>query len=102
MKHEGASPDPKHKAIADLVVLAFFFLLPVGECTTSGNRITCATQIHRKDLQFWRKRPTGIIDRISPMAPPADLLAADAVTAITLDNQKNGSTRRGAAPPGPS
>jgi integrase len=81
MKHEGASSGPKDQA--HLAVLAFFFLLRVG------TRVTRTTQIRRKDLQFWRKRPDGIMDRISPMAARADLLAADSVT-ITLDNQKNG------------
>lgn len=89
MKHEGASASPKDQALADLVVLAFFFLLRVGEYTPSGTRVTRTTQIRRKDLQFWRKRPDGIMDRISPLATRADLLAADSVT-ITLDNQKNG------------
>jgi hypothetical protein len=89
MKNEGASLDPKDQALADLVVLAFFFLLLVGEYTPSGTRVTRTTQIRRKDLQFWRKRPTGLMDRISPLATLADLLAADSVT-ITLDSQKNG------------
>jgi hypothetical protein len=89
MKNEGASQSPKDQALADLVVLAFFFLLRVGEYTPSGNRNTRTTQIRRKDLQFWRKRPTGLMDRISPLATLQELLQADAVT-ITLDNQKNG------------
>ena len=31
MQHEGASNDPKDQALADLVILAFFFLLRIGE-----------------------------------------------------------------------
>ena len=89
MKNEGASQSPKDQALADLVVLAFFFLLRVGEYTPSGNRKTRTTQIRRKDLQFWRKRPSGIMDRLSPLSTLADLLTADSVT-VTLDNQKNG------------
>jgi hypothetical protein len=89
MKNEGAALNPKDQALADLVVLAFFFLLRVGEYTPPGNRRTRTTQIRRKDMQFWSKRPDGILDRISPLATLADLLQADAVT-ITLDNQKNG------------
>jgi hypothetical protein len=89
MKNEDASLDPKDQALADLVVLAFFFLLRVGEYTPSGTRVTRTTQIRRKDLQFWRKHPTCLMDRIPPLATLADLLAADLVT-ITLDNQKNG------------
>jgi hypothetical protein len=89
MKHEGASRDPKDQALADLVVLAFFFLLRVGEYTPPGTRRTRTTQIRRKDMQFWSKRPNGVLDRMSPMSTAADLLTADAVT-ITIDNQKNG------------
>jgi hypothetical protein len=85
----GASPSPTDQALADLVILAFFFLLRVGEYTPPGNRKTRTTQIRRKDMQFWKKRPNGLIDRISPQATPAEILAADAIT-ITLDNQKNG------------
>jgi hypothetical protein len=61
----------------------------VGEYTPSGTRITRTTQIRRKDMQFWRKQPTGLMDRISPLATLADLLQADAVT-ITIGNQNNG------------
>jgi hypothetical protein len=93
MQNEGASRDPKDQALADLVVLAFFFLLRIGEYMPSGNCNTRTTQIRRTDLQFWRKLPTGIMDRISPLATLAGLLQADAVT-ITLDNQENG--QRGA------
>jgi hypothetical protein len=89
MTNEGASPSLKNQALADLVVLAFFFLLRVGEYTPPGNRRTRTTQIRRKDMQFWSKRPDGNLDRISPLANAAVLLAADAVT-ITIDNQKNG------------
>jgi hypothetical protein len=90
MRNEGASIDPKERAVADLVVIAFFFLLRVGEYTPpSTNRRTRTTQIRRKDLQFWKRQPTGLITRMSPMTPLAELLTADSVT-ITLDNQKNG------------
>jgi integrase len=89
VKHEGTSRDPKAQALADLVMLAFFFLLRVGEYTPSGTRTTRTTQIRRKDMQFWHKRPNGLMDRLSPLATLADLLEADSVT-ITLDNQKNG------------
>jgi hypothetical protein len=89
MKHEGTSAAPKDRALADLVILAFFFLLRVGEYTPSGNRQTRTTQLRRKDLQFWRQRPNGIMDRLSPLSTLEDLLEADSVT-ITIDNQKNG------------
>jgi hypothetical protein len=90
MTHEGASLDPKAIALADLVVIAFFFLLRVGEHTPpSGNRRTRATQIRRKDMQFWKTQPNGLLARLSPLSTLADLRQADSVT-TTLDNQKNG------------
>jgi len=90
MRHEGTSIHPKDRALADLVVIAFFFLLRVGEYTPpTGNRRTRTTQIRRKDLQFWKKQPDGGLARLSPLATLEDLLLADSVT-ITLDNQKNG------------
>jgi hypothetical protein len=90
MQHEGASIDPKDRAAADLVVIAFFFLLRVGEYTPpSGMRRTRTTQIRRKDLQFWKMQPNGLACRLSHLSTLAILLQADAVT-ITLDNQKNG------------
>jgi hypothetical protein len=90
MTHEGASLAPKDKALADLVVIAFFFLLRVGEYTPpAGNKRTRTTQIRRKDMQFWKTQPNGVLARLSPLSTLADLLQADSVT-ITLDNQKNG------------
>ena len=85
MKNEGASQSPKDQALADLVVLAFFFLLRVGEYTPSGSRKTPTTQIRHKDLQFWQKRPSGLMNHLSPLSMLADLLMADSVT-VTLDN----------------
>jgi hypothetical protein len=90
MATEGASVHPKQKAMADLVVIAFFFLLRVGEYTPpSGLRQTRTTQLRRKDMQFWKIQPDGVTSRLSHLSTLPELLAADAVT-ITLDNQKNG------------
>lgn len=71
------------------MVLAFFFLSWVGKHASSSTCTTRTTQIRRKDLQFWHKFPNGLMDRISPMATPANVLEADAAT-ITPGNQKNG------------
>jgi len=67
----------------DLVVLAFFFLLRVGEYTpSSGPRRT--VPLRRQDIKLWRN---SVI--LSHSEPLAVLLTADAVT-ICLENQKNG------------
>jgi hypothetical protein len=90
MSHEDTSIDPKELAVVDLVVITFFFLLQVGVYTPPlTDQWTRTTQIRRKDLQFWKRQPTGGIVCMSPMAPLAELRQADSVT-ITLDNQKNG------------
>ena len=90
MQNEGATNVSKVQALADSVVLTFFFLLQVGEYhTPSGNRKTrTITQIRRKDLQFWCRRPSLLLDRLFSLSMLA-ILQADSVT-ITLDNQKNG------------
>jgi hypothetical protein len=90
VRHEGTSVNPKDRTAADLVVIAFFFLLRVGECTPpSGNRRTRTTQIRRKDMQFWKRQPNGTTSRLSHLSTLDVLLQAGAVT-ITIDNQTNG------------
>ena len=77
------SPLKKLNIIADLVVVAYFFLLRVCEYTKSS-RVTRTVPLRRQDIQLWRN------NRILPHTLPADeLLLADAVT-INLENQKNG------------
>lgn len=71
------------RTIGDLVVLAFFFLLRVGEYTTSSDpRQT--VPLRRQDIKLWRNKTL-----LSHTLPLHELLQADAVT-IFLDNQKNG------------
>jgi hypothetical protein len=69
--------------VADLVVLAFFFLLRVGEYTPSSqSRRTIP--LTETDVKLWR----GIVE-ISHDFTLEEVLAADDVT-ICLQNQKNG------------
>ena len=71
------------RTIGDLVVLAFFFLLRVGEYTQSPEpRQT--TPLRRQDIKLWRNKTL-----LNHALPLQQLLEADAVT-IFLDNQKNG------------
>jgi hypothetical protein len=90
VEREGDSVDLKQRAMADLVVIAFFVLLRAGKHTPpSGLRQTRTTQLRRKDMQFWKMQPDGVASRLSHLSTLSELLAADAVT-VTLDNQKNG------------
>jgi hypothetical protein len=89
MATEGASTLPNVQATADLAIIAFYFLLRVGEYTKpSGRRPTRTTQFRLKDATFWRPQDDGTLVRLPFDAPDENLLTATAVT-LTLDNQKN-------------
>ena len=89
MAHEGASTLANVKATADLTIIAFYFLLRVGEYTKpSGRRPTRTTQFRLKDATFWRQQDDGTLVRLPFNAPAEALLLSQAVT-LTLDNQKN-------------
>jgi hypothetical protein len=87
---EGKSADPLEQALADFVTIAFYFLLRVGEYTSSAStKKTRTVQFRRNDVTFWRELPTGQTYRLSPDAPLELLLQAYSVT-LHLSNQKNG------------
>jgi hypothetical protein len=79
----GSSQHHRTRLTAHLIVLAFFFLLRVGEYTASPEKRR-TIPLRKRDIRLWR---AGII---LPNEAPLDvLLTADAVT-ICLENQKNG------------
>jgi hypothetical protein len=82
--HMGSSQQPQTCLTAQLIVLAFFFLLRVGEYTQSKEKRRTIPQ-RKKDIRLWR---SGTI--LPNDAPLEVLLTADAVT-ICLENQKNGN-----------
>jgi hypothetical protein len=89
MANEGVSRLPNVQATADLTIIAFYFLLRVGEYTQPTNsRPTRTTQFRLKDVTFWRHQTDGTHVRLPFDAPADDILLAKAVT-LTLDNQKN-------------
>lgn len=68
------------------MVLAFFFLLRVGEYTpASPNQSRRTVPLRRQDVKLWRG--TALVPLVSPWEV---LASADGVT-ITLENQKNGN-----------
>jgi hypothetical protein len=79
----GKSARVKLTIIADLVVVAFFFLLRVCEYT-KASRKTQTVPLRRSDIQLWRQNLL-----LAHSLPLEELLTADAVT-INLENQKNG------------
>ena len=81
--HNGATR--KQQAVADLITVAFFFLLRVGEYTMPiGNRRTRTVQFRCQDVRLWRFGQ--LLDHTAPLE---HLLQADGVT-LHIDNQKNG------------
>ena len=67
-----------------LIVIAFFFLLRVGEYTKSGSRPTRTVPLRKSDVTLWYQGR-----RLDNDSALNTLLAADGAT-ICLENQKNG------------
>ena len=82
--HALANGSTKDKMVGALAVVAFFFLLRVGEYTPSGG-VTRTVPLRKGDVKLWRG--TTLLNND---ADYTELCSADAVT-ITLENQKNGN-----------
>jgi hypothetical protein len=78
-----ATQSKRLHVVADLIVMAFFFLLRVGEYTPSS-QVRRTIPLTETDVKLWH----GHVE-ISHDSPLDELLAADGVT-ICLQNQKNG------------
>lgn len=80
---------PTERATANLIVMAFFFLLRVGEYTLPPAHVKTRTIPFRVcDTRFWQGQTL-----LPPTSDAATLAAASSVT-LMIDNQKNG--QRGA------
>ena len=87
-----ATKDARQKASADLSIIAFFYLLRVGEYTAPRQvkrngrlvRATRTIQFRVQDVGFWKNQQQ--LDRNLPLKV---LLAADSAT-LKISNQKNG------------
>ena len=78
--------NPHLEAVADLVIIAFFYLLRVGEYTTASNKKAKRTIALRDcDVRLWRKGQV-----IPHSAGRACLLMADSAT-ICIAHTKNGT-----------
>ena len=76
---------PREIATAHLIVMAFYFLLRVGEYTLPPeHRTTRTVQFRICDIRFWQGQTL-----LPPTSDAAILAAASSVTLI-MDNQKNG------------
>ena len=89
----GLSPSANEldKAIGDLVLIAFYYLLRVGEYTIKSRRNSTkqTVQFRLQDVTFFKRDPAGRLRQLSRFACDRDIMTADGAT-LKLDNQKNG------------
>ena len=77
-----------HRAVADLCIIAFFYLLRVGEytmTTPAAQRLKRTISLRKCDIRLWHKGKL-----LDPSAPLPILLAADSAT-ICIAHTKNGT-----------
>jgi hypothetical protein len=79
------------RAIGDLVMIAFYYLLRIGEYTTKATRNNSKQTEEFKlgDITFFKKDSLGNLRTLSRDAPADQIASADGAT-LKLDNQKNG------------
>jgi hypothetical protein len=79
-----------HRAMADLTMIVFYYLLWVGEYTVKGprNKTKQTVQFIYKDVSFFKKNIRGQLHCLSCDATADLILTADSAT-LKLDNQKN-------------
>jgi hypothetical protein len=76
----------KQKAVGDMALIAFYYLLRVGEYTLSGTGTTTLTQAFRlQDITLWDN--TTILDHSLPLDV---LLHRCTAATLRISNQKNG------------
>ncbi len=79
------------RAIRDLSLIAFCYLLHIGEYTVKGkwNKTKQMVQFKYEDITFFKKNSSGQL-RCLPRNAPAHLISTADSTMMKLDNQKNG------------
>lgn len=77
----------KDQAVADLAIIAFYYLLRVGEYTyTNAKENRRTVQFRAKDVTFW-----GHDNRVIPNTSPLDELMTAKSATLSISNQKNGT-----------
>ena len=86
---KGASP--QQEATGDLVLIAFYYLLRVGEYTTKTRRKkkTRTVQFRIKDVTFFKRDRRGLLMALPRNATEEQVMGADAAT-LRISNQKSG------------
>ena len=79
------------RAVGDLSLIAFYYLLRIGEYTVKGKRNNTkqTVQFKLEDVTFYNKTRNGQLRCLPKNAPAHLILSADSAT-LKLDNQKNG------------
>jgi hypothetical protein len=89
----GRDPEAREldRAIGDLTMIAFYYLLRIGEYTTKGirNNSKQTEEFKMGDIMFFRNDAQGNL-RCLPRDAHADLIASADGATMKLDNQKNG------------
>ena len=85
------SATAKDKAVGDWALIAFYYLLRVGEYTGSGSAggAKQTVQFRLMDVGFFVRTKKGRLRRLPKDASDEEILAADGAT-LRLDNMKNG------------
>ena len=79
-----------NRAISDLTLIAFYFLLHIGEYTVEGthNKSKQTVPFKFEDITFFKKNLVGQLQCL-PRNAPAHLIATVDGAMMILDNQKN-------------
>ena len=79
------------RAVGDLTLIAFYYLLRVGEYTTKAKRPNSKQTIQFKleDITFFGHNNSGQLIQLPPTADESTILNAHSAT-LKIDNQKNG------------
>jgi hypothetical protein len=79
------------QAIGDLTLIAFYYLLCIGEYTVKGTRNDTkqTVQFKYEDVTFFKNNEYGKLRCLPRNAAPSLIANADGAT-MKLDNQKNG------------
>jgi hypothetical protein len=87
----GPSSSTLGQAVWDLTLIAFYYLLRIGEYTVKGtrNESKWTVQLKLEDITFFRRNEQGKLRCLPCDTPFKYLLTADNAT-LKLDKQKNG------------
>ena len=79
------------RAIGDLTLIAFYYLLRIGEYTSKRTRNDTKQTVQFKfeDITFFKKNRSGHLQCLPQHSPVTLIATADGAT-LKLDNQKNG------------